>query len=406
MPDSKAASAQSLACRIGIVLVVLAIMAGGPPLLARQLQASDTLYLPLLARPAARNTWVMAYYVGYQRDMLPADAIDWSTLTHLMVGRIRPIASGGVTTDFDIDPVQGPQMARDLAQRAHAAGRKVILMLGGAGEHDGFVAAAAAPQRATFVRSIVQAIDDFGYDGVDVDWEPIEAADRAPLLALLSDLRAARPAMLITMPVNWVNYNALEDVDGYYAEVAARLDRISIMSYEMSGDWDGWDSWLFGPLYGATPTHPSSIDSSVQRFLAVGVPAGKLGIGVGFYGSCWRGVSQPRVPLAGQNVSMGASDNSMTYAAIVRDDLPAAARTFDAAAQVPYLSAPAGVGPQSCNLITYEDAESIAAKGAYVQAHGLGGAIVWTIAEGYIASAPAGSRDPLMQAMKHAFLEP
>jgi chitinase len=352
------------------------------------------------------STWVSAYYVGYQRDMLPADAIDWSTLTHLMVGRIRPTASGGVTTDFDIDAVQGPQMARDLAQRAHAAGRKAILMLGGAGEHDAFVAAAAAAQRATFVGNILQVMDDLGYDGVDVDWEPIEAADRAPLLALLNDLRTARPAMLLTMPVNWVNSNTLEDVDGYYAEVAARLDQLNIMSYEMSGNWDGWDSWLFGPLYGATPSHPSSIDSSVQRFLAVGVPARKLGIGVGFYGSCWRGVTAPRVPLAGLDVSMGMSDNSMTYAAIVRDYLPAATRTFDAEAKAPYLSAPGGVGPQSCTFISYEDPESIVTKGAYAQAHGLGGAIVWTIAEGYVASAPAGSHDPLMQAMKRAFLNP
>lgn len=195
--------------RVAMLLVLLAVVAGGPMLFAIQPQASVTLYLPLIARPGTGSIWVSAYYVGYQHDMLPADGIDWSTLTHLMVGRIRPTPSGGIATDFDIDAVQGPQMARDLAQGAHAAGRKAILMLGGAGEHAGFVGAAAA-----------------------------------------------------------------------------LVDQINIMSYDMAGAWDGWDSWLFGPLYGATPTHPSSIDSSVQRFLAVGVPAHKLGIGVGFYGSC------------------------------------------------------------------------------------------------------------------------
>jgi len=391
---------------LAILAALLAIAAGGTVLLAVQPQAQTSVYLPIVVRPGARSAWVSAYYVGYQRDMLPADAIDWSTLTQLVVGRITPTTAGGVTTDFDIDPVQGPLMARDLAQRAHAAGRKAILMLGGAGEHDQLVGAASAQHRAALVGNLVQVLDDLGYDGIDVDWEPIDAADRAPLLALLSDLRAARPAMLLTIPVNWVSINALDQVDSYYAQVAALVDQINIMSYEMSGNYDGWDSWLFGPLYGATPTHPSSIDSSVQRFLAVGVPARKLGIGVGFYGSCWRGVDQPRLALAGRTVSMGLSDNTMTYAAIVHDYLPAAARTFDAEAQAPYLSAPAGVGPQSCTLITYEDPESIAAKGAYLRAQGLGGVIIWTIAEGYSASAPAGSRDPLMQAVKRALLDP
>jgi chitinase len=390
---------------LGCLLTLLATMAGSTAI-AIQPQGQGSVYLPLVARPGTGAAWVSAYYVGYQRNMLPATAIDWSTLTHLVVGRIRPTPSGGVTTDFDIDAVQGPQMARDLAQRAHAAGRKAILMLGGAGEHDGFVGAASAQNRAAFVARLLQVMDDLGYDGIDVDWEPIDTADRPALLALLGDLRAARPSMLVTIPVLWVNINSPGDVDAYYAQVAALVDQMNIMSYEMAGDYDGWDSWLFGPLYGATSTHPSSIDSSVQQFLAVGVPARKLGIGVGFYGSCWRGVTQPRVPLAGRNVSMGASDNTMTYAAIVHDYIPAATRTFDAEAKVPYLSSANGAGPQGCNLITYEDPESIAAKGAYVHARGLGGAIVWTIALGYVAAAPAGRRDPLMQAMKQAFIAP
>lgn len=363
-------------------------------------------YLPIATHAPADAHWVSAYYVGYQRAMLPADEIDWSTLTHLMVGRIKPSADGSVLADFDIDAVEGPAMARDLAQRAHVAGRKAILMLGGAGEHAGFVGAASATNRAAFVSALLALVDDLGFDGIDVDWEPIEQADRAPLLALLGDLRAARPGMVITIPVNWVSSNFPDQVDAYYAQVAALVDQVNIMTYDMASTWQGWDSWHFGPLYGATSSHPSSIDSSVQRFRAVGVPAAKLGIGLGFYGSCWRGVTQPRVPLAGLNVSMGISDNSMTYAAIVQNYLPNATRTFDADAKVPYLSSQAGVGPQSCNFISYEDRESIAAKGTYLRAQGLGGVIVWTIAEGYLPSAAPGSRDPLMLALRRAVLAP
>lgn len=392
--------------RIISALVILAALAAGTLACLAALPPAPRAYLPVAQSARAVSRWVSAYYVGYQREMLPPAEIDWSTLTHLMVGRIKPTASGGVIADFDIDAIQGPALARELAMRAHAADRKAMLMLGGAGEHDGFVGAAAPANRAAFVSALLQLTDDLGYDGIDVDWEPIEPADRAPLLALLDDLRTARPSMLITIPINWVSINALSDVDEYYAQVAARVDQMNIMSYDMASTWEGWDSWHFGALYGATSTHPSSIDSSVQRFRQVGVPAQKLGIGVGFYGSCWRGVTAPRVALSGLNVSVGASDNSMTYAAITHDYLPLANRSFDAEAQVPYLSSESGVGPQNCNFISYEDAESIAAKGAYLRAQGLGGAIIWTIAEGYVASAPASSRDPLMQAIKHAILDP
>jgi chitinase len=247
-------------------------------------------------------------------------------------------------------------------------------------------------------------MDDYGFDGIDMDWEPIDANDRAPLLALLKALRAARPNMLLTIPVGFVNINFPDEVDSYYADIAAVIDQMNIMSYDMSGNYGGWDSWFFGPLFGEAGSHPTSIDSSVKRYVQIGVPKKKLGIGMGFYGSCYRGVSQPRVPLEGKNVTLGNSDNTMIFSAIAAQYVPKATRTFDAEAKVPYLSSTTGVGPQNCNFISYEDAESIAAKGAYVKSQGLGGAIIWTIAEGYIASAPVGQRDPLMQAVKAAFL--
>jgi chitinase len=96
----------------------------------------------------------------------------------------------------------------------------------------------------------------------------------------------------------------------------------------------------------------------------------------------------------------------MSYANIMQQYYQPAARTFDSIAKVPYLSSAAGLGPQDCNFISYEDAESIAAKGAYVRSKALGGTIIWTIGEGHIATAPAGSRDPLLVAVRQAFLQP
>jgi chitinase len=79
---------------------------------------------------------------------------------------------------------------------------------------------------------------------------------------------------------------------------------------------------------------------------------------------------------------------------------------WDAAAQQAYLSSSSGAGPQRCHFVSYEDPQSILAKGAYARAHGLGGAIVWTVNQGHLPAQPAGSRDPLMQAAYEGFLAP
>ncbi len=350
--------------------------------------------------------WVMGYYPGYLRSSLPASEVDFTSMTHLAVGRATPQVGGNLDTTFDIDATAGPIFARDLADRAHAAGRHPILMLGGAGEHAGWVAAASSTTRAHFVTTILATMDDLHFDGVDVDWEPLDAADEPAFTALVHALRIARPAMIITVPIGWLNANA-PSVSSVWATVAPDVDQLNIMSYEMAGSaadgWSGWESWHGGALMGSGGSTPSSVDSSVQGYLAGGVPAARLGIGVGFYGECWTGVSAPHQSTASAHIV--ASDNVMTYDHILSAYYSAGAYHYDAAAQAGYLSFSAGHGPEHCTFVSYEDETSIAAKGAYVASHGLGGAIIWAINEGHVPSLPAGSRDPLLTAMRHAFLE-
>lgn len=359
---------------------------------------------PTLPPPSGTpGRWVSGYYVGYQRSLYPASEVDFSLMTHIIVGPIEPTATGGILADFDINTVEGPALARTLSTRAHQAGKKAILMLGGAGSHAQFVGAASASYRELFVANLLATMDNLGYDGIDVDWEPIQEADKAPLLWLLQQLRARRPGMLITIPVGTVNTNFPATYDAWYAQVAAVVDQMNVMSYSMSGAWQGWEVWHHAPLNDAGRNRPVSVASTVDRFLAVGVPAAKLGIGLGFYGTCWKGAYQPRVAQS-TGTAVLAGDNAMSYANIMASYHDAAARRWDAAAGVPYLTFSSPRGPKGCNFISYEDEQSIAAKGEFARSRGLGGAIVWTIGQGHITTAPAGSRDPLLAATARSFL--
>lgn len=348
--------------------------------------------------PVAPTRWVSGYYVGYQRDLYPPAEVDFTSLTHLMVGRIEPRADGSLATHFDIDDVAGPAMARDLAGRAHDAGVVPVLMVGGAGVYT-WADASSDTNRAAFVANLLAVMDDLGFDGLDLDWEPIATEDQPLLRALAEDLRAASPGIVLTIPLGWVNAN-FPDVDAFYADVAPLFDQVNLMTYSMAGAWGGWQSWHSSALAGETASTPSSVSSSIDAYLAAGVPAAKLGIGIGFYGECWSSVTGP-----GQDGPVyEAGDNAMSYTNIMASYFDATAREYDDAASVPYLSFSTPTGPEGCTFVSYDDPESIAAKGAYVREAHLGGAIIWTINQGYIATNPAGSRNPPLEAARDSIL--
>ncbi len=351
----------------------------------------------------AVSKWVGGYYVGYQRSIYPTSEIDFSAITHLFVGAGLPKADGTIDMTLYLSATEGPALARDLVNRAHTAGRKAILMLGGAGADTGFRAAAANAVRTTFIQQLLKVVDDYGFDGLDLDWEPILDADRAPLLSLAQALRSARPSLILTIPVGTLNIN-YETVDPFMVQMAGVVDQMNLMSYAMAGAYEGWQSWHSSPLSGEGSTTPTSIKSSIQRYVAAGIPTAKLGVGIGFYGICYSSpVTAPNQALG--NSTCTADDNQLSYANIMTGYHSAALRHFDSAASVPYLSSPTPLGAAQCTYLSYEDEESIALKGAYVKAAGIGGTIIWTVNEGHLSAAPVGQRDPLLDAVRKAFLE-
>jgi chitinase len=344
------------------------------------------------------STFVSAYYVGYQRSLYPPDKVDFTAFTHLMMGRVTPRTDGTLTTNFDIDDVNGPLLAKDLSARAHAAGRKAILMVGGAGQHTNWLAASADATRATFVTNLLRAMSDLGYDGLDLDWEPINTTDMPQLEALVRELRAASPTIILTLPVKWVrSTNTSDPVPPFVASVASLFDQINIMSYSMTYWASGWESWHSSALFGETPTTPSSVASSADAYANAGVPKAKIGVGIGFFGQCWRGPTAPHQAVSAAPV---AGDNTMSYANVVTGYLDAP-RLWDSVAKVPYRSSATPVGAAQCTFISYEDEQSVLEKGAYVKASGLGGAIIWTVNQGYVSSLAA---NPILDAVKQGFL--
>jgi chitinase len=113
------------------------------------------------------------------------------------------------------------------------------------------------------------------------------------------------------------------------------------------------------------------------------------------YGLCYG------APVTGPDQDLGATETitDVSYADIVSSYLTASARQWDSLALVPYLSFASPDGPGQCTFVTYDDAQSIAEKGAYFRSKGLGGVIVWRINRGYTSS-----QNPILDAVRTSFL--
>ncbi|MBN2575898.1 MAG: glycoside hydrolase family 18 protein [Deltaproteobacteria bacterium] len=346
--------------------------------------------------PAASGLWSMGYYASWQPDQYPIAEIEWSGLTHVAMAFYMPQRDGSM------ELLGGKsQLATDLVTAAHAHGVRAIASIGGADSQDSFKQATQTDTVEAFAGNLVALLDG-GYDGIDIDWEPMDKADEPAVIDIARRIRQARPAALLTIPIGAINVNIPPDLSGF-AAIAEAYDQLNIMSYGQAGAWQGWKSWHSSALYHTDSATPISIDATVKLYLEAKVPAAKLGIGIGFYGLCYSPpVTGPDQPLDGATVL--ASDGTISYANIMTTYFGESARQWDDLAKVPYLSFASAQPPDGCSYISYDDEQSIAEKGAYVKAKGLGGVIEWELNEAYLKSAPAGQRNPLLRAIAASVL--
>ena len=351
-----------------------------------------------LLRTRAKEThplWVSAYYAVWVQQVgtLTPQQIDYSALSHLIHFAVVPAADGS------IDPVKGgitPAESEAVLVPAHKAGKKVLLSVGGWLTSEAFRSAYSDAHRAAFINNLVQMVTSRGYDGLDIDMEPLLPTDAPGYETFIRQLRAAMtaasPKLLLTA--------ATAAQPEMFARLAAQFDQINLMTYDLSGPWQGFKTWHNSALYGSGAAlmdlgrpFPSASEM-VQRFIAAGIPRPKLGIGAAFYGDVWTGADAPGQPIAGVTMA------SVPYATIM-DTLYQPGRVrWDATAQAPYLSID---GPQK-QFVSYDNEALCREKVDYARAQSLGGVMIWELGSGYLPGRPAGQRDPLLQAVKKAWL--
>jgi len=202
--------------------------------------------------------------VGYMPSWAGSvNSVQYGKLTHINYAFALPNSNG------TLRPVDNTAKLSSLVSLAHNNNVKVSIAVGGwnDGNDSAFEALAAnASTRTTFVNALVNFVNQYGLDGVDIDWEypdPGASGENYRLLMQqLADAMHSRGKLLTAAVVSEGNtaYGVPTAVFGY-------VDWLNIMAYDGGSPHANYD-WSI---------------NSVNFWKSRGLPASKAVLGVPFY---------------------------------------------------------------------------------------------------------------------------
>lgn len=242
-------------CLIAILLVSCSAPATPTPS-SEATSAPEPIVIPSPS-PSAKSQFII---LAYANDGIFADIIPYDKLTHINYSFLTPKADG------TFHPINNAWKLKQIVREAHEHDVRVCISVGGWGWDEQFEELAANPQtRNTFVQSLKAFVDEYGVDGVDMDWEyPDPGQSSQNFLALIKELRAAMPDKLLTTAV--VSYGDEHGL-GVPNEAFELFDFVNIMTYD-------------GPDHGTMEQFERGLAYWSER----GLPKEKIVMGAPFYG--------------------------------------------------------------------------------------------------------------------------
>jgi chitinase len=365
--------------------------------------AAGLCLFPLLSRA---DLWCTAYYPGWEQGTMPASSIDFGAVTHIIHFSLVP--NSDATFNSSANGVT-PANSLDIVSHAHGAGKQVLVCVGGADSQSGFQGATSSANRGAFITNLVNFMSARGYDGIDIDWEPLDPSDSIQYTNFVKGLRTAlnaiNPRPLLTAAIA-----TPPTPPSLIASVQSQFDQINLMTYDLSGPYPGWVTWFNAPIYDGGYTFPStgglipSADGMVNSVTAAGVAPGKLGIGIAFYAWIWSGgtgTSTGGAALPRQAWTTAPGTTQLSYNTIISTYFQSNLYHWDTAAQAAYLSID-NSGSSNDKFISYDDQRTCQSKVSYARNRHLGGVMIWELAQDHNTGQP----DPLLQSIKQALATP
>lgn len=343
---------------------------------------------PTAAHPLPRRLVAdYGYWSKYQTPPYSAAQIPYHKLTHIIHAGLN------INSDGTLSVPQG-FLEPELISKAHEAGVKVMVLLGG----DASVFSAVAADRGllyALANNLWNFVSENGYDGVDIDWEYPADSDRQGYVDLFQILRATFPPNYLfsgdVAPWGGTGYNPVN--------VGKIVDFLNIMMFDCAGPWTV-DAQLNSPIFwDYSDTDPwecqpgGSAQEAADIYLKV-IPADKLNMSNPFYGYYYTNASA----LWGPCTDCENTVLTENYGTFIKQHINRRGwqTYYDPVALVPYMLRTDG-GP---GFITYDDYFSTFTRTWYsLWGRHLGGTWMWSLDADY-----DGHSQDLLNAMYAATL--
>ena len=298
------------------------------------------------------NTVIVAYVTSWTNEVP-----DPSTMTHINY------AFGHVNDTFDGVRIDNPDRLRMIVGlKAQNPALRVMLSVGGWGSGRFSEMAASKENRMAFARDCKRVVEEFGLDGIDIDWEyPTQSSakissspqDTENFTLLMRDLRKVLGKQRLVTAATVCNANYID-----FRSCIQYMDLVNVMAYDM-GNAPKHHAALFPSPHAGYCTS----SQAVEAHLKAGVPREKLVMGVPFYGK-------------GKRDDEGLREYRRT------GRLPEGyAHHWDDEGRFPYIT-----NAQGEFVWGYENARSLAEKCQYILDNHLRGGMYWD----YASDTPQG----------------
>ena len=321
---------------------------------------------------------VVGYYYQEAEDDQDYDPSDvpYDDITHLKVVSLAPEPDGTVVLQNSFQDT----LLNDFSSYNDGNTEFLLTIHGGYYSGDFSDAASTQSTREQFAETAVDHVLNYGFDGLDLDWEfpdgTIRDEDPQNFTSLLAECRSeldARVGSSATLTYPGGAGPNLVDAAYEVGQHDQYVDFISVMTYNYHGPWSEQANFN-APLY-PPPEDPMgyqdwSVHHTMQHWADKPIANDKLVVGVPFYG-----YSFSEVPPENRGLFQDGFDDveAVLYRDIDEDNYD---YRWHRDARVPWL-----YSWVDDEFISWVNEASVANKSAYALDNGFGGVMCWELSQ-------------------------
>ena len=369
--------------RAATVLFALLVAFTASPLSAQPVAAADL--APLTSGHLSRRMSgeVFGFLPYWSIASWTDDYLHYDALTDIAIFGVGIKKSGHLDTTspgyIDLMSATGTQ----IIEHAHARGVRIHITFQSFGSDRNTALFGSPTALATFVTEARALMRQRGADGANLDIESLPSADWPAFAGVVKSLRAKARKDNPISRISVATYPSAAGAKLSKMASDAGADRIFIMAYN-------YRTALANPVGSTDPMLRAdgglSLTTTLDNYASHGVPAGRILLGLPFYGFTWPTVDETlnadRRPVAD---GLGDGDAFFPYRS-AQDGLPTGAVVdhdpVERTARITWYDDAKASWYQSY----YDDPQSLAPKAKLAISHGLAGMGIWAL--GYERGVP------------------